>query len=84
MSLKTELARIADDVDKVLREYIPQMKWDGAPSNVSRYAALDAGKRIRAFLTAQSAGLFGAPYESALRAGACIEMIHNFSLLQNI
>ena len=45
--------------------------------------AMDAGKRIRTFLCVQSANLFGANYESALRAGACIEMVHNFSLIHD-
>jgi farnesyl diphosphate synthase len=83
MSLKTELVRIAADVDKVLGEMIPAERWESAPANVARYAALDAGKRIRSFLTAQSAALFDVNYQSAIRAGACIEMVHNFSLIHD-
>lgn len=83
--LKTELSRIASDVDKVLDKMIPSSRaeWNGAPANVARYSAMDAGKRIRTFLCVQSANLFGANYESALRAGACIEMVHNFSLIHD-
>lgn len=83
--LKTELSRIASDVDKVLDEMIPSSHadWTGAPANVARYSAMDAGKRIRTFLCVQSANLFGVNYESALRAGACIEMVHNFSLIHD-
>ncbi len=83
--LKTELSRIASDVDKVLGEMIPgeRVEWVGAPANVARYSALDAGKRLRTFLCIQSANLFGVEYDSALRAGACIEMVHNFSLIHD-
>lgn len=83
--LKTELSRIASDIDKVLDEMIPSEKseWTGAPANVARYSALDAGKRIRGFLCTQSAALFDVDYQSALRAGACIEMVHNFSLIHD-
>ncbi len=83
--LKTELSRIANDVDKVLDEMIPSSRadWTGAPANVARYSALDAGKRLRTFLCIQSAKLFGVDYEPALRAGACIEMVHNFSLIHD-
>ncbi|MFA7188042.1 MAG: polyprenyl synthetase family protein [Alphaproteobacteria bacterium] len=82
---KTELLKTASDIDKILDEMIPAQKadWTGAPSNVARYSALDAGKRVRSFLCTQSAALFDVDYESALRAAACIEMIHNFSLIHD-
>ena len=84
MSFKQELSRIAADVDKVLDEMLtPLPDHPREMMDIARYAALDAGKRLRAFLTVQTAGLFGAPYESALRAGACIEMVHNSSLIHD-
>lgn len=85
MPFKQELSRIATDVEEVLEEMLPRQNadWAGAPANAARYAALDAGKRLRTFLTVQSAGLFDAPYESSLRAGAVIEMIHNYSLIHD-
>ncbi|MDR1337886.1 MAG: polyprenyl synthetase family protein [Rickettsiales bacterium] len=83
MSLKTELLKIAADMDVILDEMIPGDEYENSPANVARYAVLDAGKRLRSFLTVASAGLFGASYESAIRAGACLEMIHNFSLIHD-
>ena len=83
MRFKEELLRIAADVDKVLAEMLPKERWDNEPAAVARYATLGKGKRIRPFLTVQCANLFGASYESALHAGACIEMIHNFSLIHD-
>jgi len=84
MSFNQELSRIATDAEKVLNEMLTPIP--GQPADMmefARYAALDAGKRLRTFLTVQSAGLFGVPYESALRAGAIVEMIHNFSLIHD-
>jgi farnesyl diphosphate synthase len=83
MSLRTELSKIAVDVDKILAEMIPTDPLADAPANIARYAVLDAGKRLRSFLTVQVAGLFGASYDSAVRAGACLEMVHNFSLIHD-
>ncbi|MDR0741156.1 MAG: polyprenyl synthetase family protein [Rickettsiales bacterium] len=83
MSLKTELSRIAADVDNVLNVMIPADDCPNSPANVSRFAILDAGKRLRSFLTVQVAGLFNAPYQAAVRAGSCVEMIHNFSLIHD-
>jgi farnesyl diphosphate synthase len=83
MSFKTELSKVQADIDKVLSEYIPNSRWDGDPNDVARYATLAKGKRLRPFITTQVAGLFGVDYDVALRAGACIEMIHNFSLIHD-
>ena len=80
---KTELKKIAEDVNIVLNEMLPHGRWEDDPSNIGRYAALDKGKRLRPFLTVQSANLFNVPYQQALRAGACIEMVHNFSLIHD-
>ncbi|MDR0967669.1 MAG: polyprenyl synthetase family protein [Rickettsiales bacterium] len=85
MSFQERLAQVAADVNKVLGEMLAPARadWDGAPANVGRYAALDAGKRLRAFLCVETAALFGVDTRSALRAGACIEMVHNFSLIHD-
>lgn len=84
MSLKTELSAIALDVEKTLDEMVPAYLPDSdAPANVARYAILDAGKRLRSFLTVVVARLFDADYTAAVRAGACLEMIHNFSLIHD-
>jgi farnesyl diphosphate synthase len=84
MDFASELQKIANDVELVLDEMLPPARFEGgAPSEAGRYAALDAGKRLRTFLTVQAAQLFDAPYESALRAGAVVELIHNFSLIHD-
>lgn len=48
-----------------------------------RYATLSAGKRIRPFLTIQTAKLLGVAEENALNAAIAIEMIHTYSLVHD-
>ncbi len=48
-----------------------------------RYASLGGGKRLRPFLTAETARLFHAPRERALMAGAAIECVHGYSLVHD-
>jgi farnesyl diphosphate synthase len=44
-----------------------------------RHAALGGGKRLRPFLTIESARLFGADGQGPLRAGSAIELLHCYS-----
>lgn len=83
MPLKSELISIATDINKIFGEMIPADKYPNSPVNVSRYAILDAGKRLRSFLCVQVAKIFDVPYAAAIRAGACVEMVHNFSLIHD-
>jgi farnesyl diphosphate synthase len=48
-----------------------------------RYASLAGGKRLRPFLTVETARLFGVASECALRAGAAVEFIHCYSLVHD-
>lgn len=48
-----------------------------------RYACLNGGKRLRPFLVATGAGLFGAPEARALRTGAAVEFVHCYSLVHD-
>ena len=81
-NFKSELSRIAEDVDVILDGYLPE-DLEASPADVGRYATIDAGKRLRSFLTVKIAELLGVPYASALRAGAIVEIVHNFSLIHD-
>ena len=48
-----------------------------------RYASLGGGKRLRPFLVAESAALFGVPRDHALMTGAALECIHCYSLVHD-
>ena len=48
-----------------------------------RYSTLGGGKRLRPFLVAETARLFGVEGDGPLRAGAALEMIHCYSLVHD-
>jgi farnesyl diphosphate synthase len=48
-----------------------------------RYASLGGGKRLRPFLTVETAALFGVRRAHALMAGAAIELVHCYSLVHD-
>jgi farnesyl diphosphate synthase len=48
-----------------------------------RYTSLGGGKRLRPFLTIETAALFGVKREHALMAGAAIELVHCYSLVHD-
>jgi farnesyl diphosphate synthase len=48
-----------------------------------RYSALAGGKRLRPFLTVESAKLFGVNPDSAILTAAAIEFVHTYSLVHD-
>lgn len=52
-------------------------------ADAMRYAALGPGKRLRPYLLAESAGLFGVERGTALQAGAALEALHSYSLVHD-
>jgi farnesyl diphosphate synthase len=48
-----------------------------------RHGALNGGKRLRPFLVMESAALFSADRESALRVAAALECVHCYSLIHD-
>jgi farnesyl diphosphate synthase len=48
-----------------------------------RHGVLNGGKRIRPFLVLESAALFGADGEAALRVAAALECVHCYSLIHD-
>jgi farnesyl diphosphate synthase len=48
-----------------------------------RHAVLNGGKRLRPFVLAQSAALFGHAGDGILRAGAALECLHCYSLVHD-
>jgi len=77
-SFETALKSTAQAVEARLSELLPE---GGRIANAMRYGALSGGKRLRAFLVMESAGLFGAA--GALDAAAAVECIHAYSLVHD-
>ncbi|HEX3346680.1 MAG TPA: farnesyl diphosphate synthase [Acetobacteraceae bacterium] len=74
----------AAEVETAIDDLLPIP--DGAEARLveaMRYATLGGGKRMRAFLTVQSAALFRVDRRCAARVAAAIEMVHAYSLIHD-
>ncbi len=82
--LALALAGARRAVEEELNRLLPE---DGCPEarlwTAMRYAALDGGKRLRAFLVLTSADMFGVARTPARRVAAAVEMIHAYSLVHD-
>lgn len=80
LALRAAAERIEEELDRILTtDRAPEQRLIDA----MRYSVLGGGKRLRPFLTLQTAGLFGVSERSALRAGAAIELVHCYSLVHD-
>ena len=83
-TLPTALARVEAEVEAALDDLLPAP--EGAEARLAeamRYATLGGGKRMRAFLAAETAALFKVDRRCAARVGAAIEMLHAYSLVHD-
>jgi farnesyl diphosphate synthase len=83
-TLPDAMTRVARTVETALDTLLPRP--DGAEARLleaMRYATLNGGKRLRAFLVMQTAALFGVSETCAARAGAAVEMLHAYSLVHD-
>lgn len=85
----TRLNGVAADIERLLEQLLSSAPADGETARprrvieAMRYASLGGGKRLRPFLTVETAALFGVKREHALMAGAAIECIHCYSLVHD-
>jgi len=77
-SFENALKSTAQAVEARLDDLLPR---GGRIAAAMRYGALSGGKRLRAFLVVEGAGLFGA--SGALDAAAAVECIHAYSLVHD-
>jgi farnesyl diphosphate synthase len=83
-SLAETLAATADAVAAYMDRAIADA--DAASTRLAgamRHAALGGGKRLRPFLVAESAALFGVPRPKAMPAAAALECVHCYSLVHD-
>src|ERR1700741_165023 len=81
-NLREALKAAARDVEATLDALLPSP--NGGQHRVQeamRYAVFAGGKRLRPFLTAHCADLFGVERAHSLRAAAAIEALHTYSLV---
>src|SRR5437870_5315952 len=83
------LSQVAKDTETLLGRLLganPVGEEIGRPPRLleaMRYASLGAGKRVRPFLVAESAALFGVERRRALHVGAALECVHCYSLVHD-
>jgi len=82
--LGAALDACAKEVEQTLDALLPRPHGpQGRVQEAMRYAVFAGGKRLRPFLTLQSAALFGVERRHALRAAAAIEVLHTYSLVHD-
>jgi farnesyl diphosphate synthase len=84
IDLPQEMAHAATTVEQALDVLLPPVEGvEGRLAEAMRYATLGGGKRLRAFLVMESAGLFGVNETCAARVAASVEMMHAYSLVHD-
>src|SRR6201996_1396097 len=78
------MARAAAVVEQALDVLLPPVEGaEGRLAEAMRYATLNGGKRMRAFLVMETAALFRGNQTCAARGAASVEMIHAYSLVHD-
>ena len=84
MSLAEAVRQTAAEVDQALDALLPQPHgFHGRVQEAMRYAVQAGGKRLRPFLVLETAALFGAPRDRAMRVACAIECLHTYSLVHD-
>ncbi|HEV7258614.1 MAG TPA: farnesyl diphosphate synthase [Bosea sp. (in: a-proteobacteria)] len=87
--LASRLAQTAGEIEALLDALLGDAAQDGEIARPARllaamrHGSLGGGKRLRPFLTVETARLFGVAPAQALRAGAAVELVHCYSLVHD-
>jgi farnesyl diphosphate synthase len=87
--LASRLVQTAGEIEALLDALLGETVREGEIARpprllaAMRHGALGGGKRLRPFLTVETARLFGAMPAQALRAGAAVELAHCYSLVHD-
>ncbi|MEL6478674.1 MAG: polyprenyl synthetase family protein [Pseudomonadota bacterium] len=82
----TALKAAADLTEATLDACLPTPAGEPGEAELisaMRYAVMDGGKRLRAFLAIETGRLFGAPEAGTARAAAAVECLHAYSLVHD-
>ena len=86
---QARLADCAKQVEACLETLLSPIPLDGETERpetllaAMRHGVLNGGKRLRPFLVMETARLYGAPADAALRVAAALECIHCYSLVHD-
>ncbi len=87
--LASRLAQTAAEIEALLDGLLTDGVREGEIARPARllaamrHGALGGGKRLRPFLTVETARLLGVAPAQALRAGAAVELVHCYSLVHD-
>jgi len=87
--LLLSLARTAEAIESLLDALLSPKPREGELARpepllaAMRHGVLGGGKRLRPFLSVETARLLGGDPEQALRAGAAVELVHCYSLVHD-
>jgi farnesyl diphosphate synthase len=83
-AIEPALKEVAIFMEEVLGELLPEPIGPQARVvDAMRYATLDGGKRIRAFLVLQTGRQFGVDRRALSRVAAAVECVHAYSLVHD-
>lgn len=82
--LSTALQETAEAVNRTIERLLPETDLaEAVLFDAMRHGTLSGGKRLRPFLTVQSAFLFNVPSAKARRVAAAVEFVHCYSLIHD-
>lgn len=81
--LQYHMQKNASEIEDALEKLLPKANPGNPLTEAMRYATLNAGKRVRPFLTRQFSALFGGDDRIATQFGCALEMIHCYSLVHD-
>lgn len=82
--LQHAMDEISDAVNRTIERMLPVTEMPEAPLyEAMRHGVLGGGKRLRPFLTMQSAFLFNVDSSRARRVAAALEFVHCYSLIHD-
>jgi len=70
-------------IDRALRKYLKALRGPVSIRQAMKYAVLSGGKRLRPILTLETARMLGGDVKNALDFACAVELVHNFSLVQD-
>ncbi|MEO1197637.1 MAG: polyprenyl synthetase family protein [Pseudomonadota bacterium] len=81
-NFEDDLSGFAETLEQVLVDLIGQTDTDRVRAAMA-HAVLGGGKRVRPYLVARTAALFGIDQADTLRVGAALELLHAYSLVHD-
>ena len=84
MNFKEEQTRKIDEVEQIIKSFLPEEKgWQKTVLSAMNYSVLAGGKRLRPLLMLETYRMFGGTEKVIEPFVAAIEMVHTYSLVHD-